>query len=61
MELSANKNIGKMHAKQVILTFLAMPKTPLLIVQDKFLDHFKTDTVVTLLLKSGLKFALEPS
>ena len=57
----AYPNIWKMHAKQGILTFLAMPKTPLLMVLGEFWDHLKKDTIVTLLLKSGLRFALGPS
>ena len=50
-----------MHAKQVILTFLAMPKTSLLIFLVHIWDHFMTDTFVTLLLKIGLRFAIAPS
>ena len=47
-----------MHAKHVILTFLAMPKTtlPSSVLRPHYNRHF-----VTFLLESGLRFALGPS
>ena len=47
-------NYLKMHAKPVVLTILAIPKTPLLMVLIQFWDPSITDTFVTLLLKSHL-------